>query len=108
MRENKPKINQGHFLEEAVLGKVKTEYGHDFAGETQEQHENYSQETLFSAVKNYQPWDNPCKPENPFPKDLLETTAYLLGLPEDSRQLRYFTVVGSHLDLGAKKQATGV
>lgn len=107
MKENSPKINRGHFLEEAVLGKVKNEYKHDFEGETQERHEDYDTETMFEIVKEYQPWEDPCRPEKSFPKDLLETIGGELGLPDDTRQLRFFTTVDSHLDWGKKNKQVG-
>lgn len=107
MPKNEPKISGGHYLESAVLGEVSKEYGYDFEGENFEEHEDYNPAVLIEVAKDYQPWPDPCNPEKPFPRDLLDTTAYYLGLPDGSKQLRYFTTVNSHLDWGEKGKRSG-
>ena len=102
-------MKEGKFLEAAVLGEVTKQYEYDFPQESKEKYEDAPIESLVCLVKRYQPPENqdPGRPGRPFPKELVDYAGYLLGLPEESKQLRFYTTVNSHLDRGKKGERKG-
>ena len=102
-------LKEGKFLEAAVLGEVARQYEYDFPQEGKEKYEDAPIESLVCLVKRYQPPENqdPGRPSRAFPKELVDYAGYLLGLPPESRQLRFYTAVNSHLDRGKKGERAG-